>query len=194
MKRWGTRVIVGAVLVATAATGCSEAEPKATPPSPTATPTSMATPTATPTPTEEPQGPERPDLSQVNAATAEALALYYLQSYVRAFATGDPSELSEFAHPDCTFCADVIAGVNADAQAGKWTSGGELKFSDIETSEVSDVFFAVQVTLNQAEMRLHDASGASLASYEPVVTRAEVGVLYDGGAWKIVGVDTNIYE
>ena len=167
MKRWGTRVIVGAVLVATAATGCSEAEPKATPPSPTATPTSMATPTATPTPTEEPQGPERPDLSQVNAATAEALALYYLQSYVWAYQSVDSSVISEFAHPDCQWCASVIAGVQQYVEEGWYATGGELSFSGVEITEVSDTYFSILLTVSQAEMLVHDAAGTVTYTFEP---------------------------
>lgn len=160
---------------------------------PTSSPhTASATPTPSPTPTREATGPlARPDLSREDEATAEALARYYLDSYVHAYATGDLTEVRAFAHPECTFCADVVRRVEEYVAAGRYTSGGALEYSDVLATQVSERMFHVAMTVRQEQMSVHDATGSVIASYAATTYPAAVVVLYDSGEWQIRGVDTN---
>lgn len=192
--RRGLRLVM-AVLALGALAGCTDGEavdpPTFGPYTAPVTPTPTITPTPTPTPGVA-GGLQRPDLSRVDEATAEALAKYYLDSYVRAHETGDVSEVRAFAHPECTFCADVISRVEEYAVAGEYTSGGELEYSDVTVTQISDSYFDVVFWATQSDMHVHDSTGAVVASYEPKRHHMGVGVLHENGEWRIYGVDTNI--
>jgi hypothetical protein len=169
-------------------------------PAPTTTPLTFEPYTPTPTPTPEPDPdpddatvpPERPDLSQVDAETAEALAVYFLDLYAYAFKTGDLVDVREFSHPECRFCASLISDVEGMITGGYTVTGGDFDTTDIATTVVSSSFYDVELTATQAASNVYDASGALAATHEPRTLRVAIGVLNESGAWWIRGVDTTV--
>ena len=119
----GLTFAVLAVMLASGCTGQAGDPPTTEPPSPSVTPS----PTPTPTPTPEAAiAPERPDMSQVDDATAEAITRYYLELYPYVYATGDLTDYRSLSHPECIFCTSVITNVEAMFAAGQHSEGGLL--------------------------------------------------------------------
>ena len=153
-------VVAGAAVVATLAlTGCTgQAEdPPTTTPATSAAPSPSATPTDTPTP-DAATPPERPDMSQVDAATAEAVARYFLELYPYVYATGDLTEWRALSHPECIFCASVITNVEEMVAAGKSADGGEVTAA-ITAAELSPGTFAIGGSVDQASGIEYDPAG-----------------------------------
>ena len=194
--RRGTRWVVVAALSGLALAACtSEAEtpPPTTPSVTSAVPSPSQTPSPTPTP-DAATPPERPDMSVVDAATAEAVAKYFLELYPYVYATGDLAEWRALSHPECIFCASVISNVEEMVAAGETVSGALVTISDVMTTQVSDVYFDVELTAQQGVSSRLDSSGSLIGTTAPSTYRMAVGTLCEDGTWRIRGVDTDMSQ
>lgn len=151
------RTLGAATVVLALAAGCT-GDPDPVPTMPVVVPTATPSPSPTPDPATVP--PERPDLSRVDAATAEALAVYFLELYPYVYATGDLTEWRALSHPDCKFCASTIKNVEEMVAAGEHWEGGVAAFADIAVTEVSNSFFHVAVDLAEEPARRVGSDGA----------------------------------
>jgi hypothetical protein len=185
------RTLGAATVVLALAAGCT-GDPDPVPTMPVVVPTATPSPSPTPDPATVP--PERPDLSRVDAATAEALAVYFLELYPYVYATGDLTEWRALSHPDCKFCRSVITNVEQLIADGYVAGGGEIAVADPETRPISNTFFDVELTASQDAMVVYDSLGAVVAHYEAKTYRVALGVAYDEGMWLIDGVDTGVEE
>jgi len=148
------------VLVVAVLAGCTGE------PAPTTTPLTFEPYTPTPTPTPEPDPdpddatvpPERPDLSQVDAETAQALAVYFLQLYPYVYATGDLTDWRALSHPECIFCASVIGNVEKMLASGTSAGGGAIS-TDLRGVELSPGVFGVEGIVTQEPGLAYDAYG-----------------------------------
>ena len=187
-------IVLGALAAGFAASivlaGCS-GEPSTPPTTPPATSTAPS-PTPTPTPTPTPDAavpPQRPDMSTVDAATAEAVAVYFLQLYPYVYATGDLSEWRELSHPECVFCASVITNVEQMLADGHTADGGMVSVRDVTSVQVSARHFTVELVLTQSDGLEYDASGTVVDRSVGRDYLMTVSVLAEDGAWLIRGVD-----
>ncbi|GEN79321.1 hypothetical protein AFE02nite_10550 [Actinotalea fermentans] len=133
--------------------------PPTTPPATSAAPSPSATPTPTPTP-DAATPPERPDMSQVDTETAEAVAVYFLQLYPYVYATGDLTEWRTLSHPECIFCASVITNVEEMVAAGEHWEGGHAEFPDVTTTAVTGQLFNVALHVVEAPAQLVTTEGS----------------------------------
>lgn len=180
-----------AVTVATmlALAGCT-GESEAPPTTPDAT-SPVASPSATSTSTPAPDAatpPERPDMSAVDAATAEAVARYFLELYPYVYATGDLTEWQALSHPECIFCASVITNVEEMVAAGNTASGGEID-ADIAAAEITGGTFAVTGLATQGPGFEYDSSGATSDESAGGTYEVALNVVGDSGGWLIRAVE-----
>ena len=182
-------VTVLSMLALAGCTGSSEDPP--TTPSPTSP---AASPSETPSPTPTPDAatpPERPDMSQVDAATAEAIARYFLELYPYVYATGDLTEWKALSHPECIFCASVITNVEEMVAAGEHWEGG---LTTIDSTEVAaELAEAFNVTATTTESRSHrvDRDGTTLQSSIGGSSTMHLVLTTDAGQWLVRGVEVD---
>lgn len=175
-REWAA-VTVATMLALAGCAGESE-DPPTTPDatSPVASPS--ATSTSTPTP-DAATPPERPDMSQVNAATAEAVAVYFVELYPYVFATGDLTDWTALSHPECVYCADVGSGVAA-LTAEELSDSGVVEILDVSSSETTPgTWWLVQIAMRQGT-----TSGGDGVIYDTAVI-----VVREGDGWLIRGVE-----
>lgn len=174
------RTLGAATVVLALAAGCT-GDPDPVPTMPVVVPTATPSPSPTPDPATVP--PERPDLSRVDAATAEALAVYFLELFPYAAATGDLADWTLLSHPECKFCSGVSDEIESLVQAGHHSEGGLLHFEDVTTTEVTSDWWHVTARLIQDPSTTRDASGVLVESFpETKRLRIDVAVtLIDGG-------------
>lgn len=168
---------VVAALALTSCTGQAE-DPPTTTPATSAAPSPSATPTDTPTP-DAATPPERPDMSQVDAATAEAVAVYFMELYPYIFATGDLTDWDALSHPECIYCADVSSAVAA-LTAEDLSDGGVVDLLEVSSTETTPgSWWLVQIALRQG----------TAAGGDGVIYDAAVIVVHEGAGWLIRGVE-----
>ena len=121
-------------------------------------------------------------MSAVDAATAEAVATYFMELYPYVLATGDLSEWDALRHPECIFCASVRQGV-LDLQAvGQHSTGGLVTFDNPGTTETSNDMWLVQFRMVQAPSATVDAGGTVAATSTDTTTYdVAVAVAADAG-------------
>lgn len=156
-------------------------DPPTTPDVTSAAPSPSETPSPTPTP-DAAMPPERPDMSRVDAAGAQATATYFLELYPYVLATGDLTEWDALSHPECIFCASVRQGV-LDLQAeGQHSTGGLVTLGNPGTTETSDDMWLVQFRMVQAPSATVDAVGTiSATSTDTTTYDVAVAVAADAG-------------
>lgn len=192
MRRGTRRAATAAAaltLVAGLAAGCTgdPADPPTTTPG---TPTASPSPSPTPTPTPDAATPpERPDMSTVDAATAEAVAVYFLELYPYVYATGDLTEWRALSHPECVFCASVITNVEEMVAAGHAADGGLVTVYDVAVVEVSDAMFAVDLEVTQSDGVEYDAIGNEFERSAGNAYLMTVTLLASDVTWAVRGVD-----
>ena len=176
--------------------GCSE-EPSTPPTTPPAT-TTAPSPTPTPTPTPTPDAatpPQRPDMSTVDAETAEAVATYFLQLYPYVYATGDLAEWRELSHPECIFCASVITNVEQMLTDGHSSEGSVMSDFALTADEVTPgAFFAVEGTYSEGPSVERDSAGAVVSErLDTDALRLVAAITYDG-RWSVREMDISRLE
>lgn len=179
-------VTVASMLALAGCTGESE-DPPTTPPATSAAPSPSETPSPTPTP-DAATPPERPDMSVVDAATAEAVARYFLELYPYVYATGDLTEWKALSHPECIFCASVITNVEEMVAAGNTASGGEIE-ADINAAEITAGTFAVTGHATQRPGFEYDSSGATSDESAGGTYEVALNVVGDPSGWLIRAVE-----
>ena len=183
-------IVLGALAAGFAASialaGCSEepSTPPTTPPATTADPSPTPTPTPTPTP-DAATPPQRPDLTTVDAATAEALATYFLQLYPYVYATGDLTAWRELSHPECIFCASVITNVEQMLADGQHWQGGETTIDSVETVAALTEAFNIAVALTEAPSERIDPNGKTTETSAGGSNVIHLVVTADGGDWLV---------
>ena len=172
-----------AVLAVCALAACTNdpADPPTTPPVTSAAPSPSATPTPTPTP-DAAVPPERPDMSRVDTATAEAVAVYFLELYPYVLATADLADWDALSHPDCVFCGSVRQGVLDLQAAGRHSVGGLVTVGETRITQTSDDMWLVQFRMEQAPSSTVDANGtASASASAPTTYDVGIAVAADTG-------------
>ncbi|WP_149205153.1 DUF6318 family protein [Actinotalea subterranea] len=183
----GLTFAVLAVMLASGCTGQAGDPPTTEPPSPSVTPS----PTPTPTPTPEAAiPPERPDMSQVDEATAEAVFTYFLKLYPYVYATGDLTEWRSLSHPECVFCASVITHVEEMVAKGNANDGSLITLGEVETLEVTDgEWFSVEGEFQEGPSVERDPGGTVVDERPtPDDLHFFAAVTHDG-AWSVREVD-----
>ena len=192
------RAWVGAsavALVVGVVAGCSGSGAK---PGPSAS-TASSAPTASPTPT--PTASPTPDASvklvrpaamdQVNAAGAEAVAVYFLNLYPYVYATNDLTEWKALSHPECVFCKSVIDNVGKQVAAGHRSVGGLVSIESVSGVEVSDGFYSVQVAATQTPSIEYAPDGSRVDESPGSHSELKLVVLRSDSQWTVRGVQVD---
>lgn len=187
------RVLIGVVaLAALTLTGCTPAPTTTPPSSPSAVSSPRPTPSVTPSPTPTPDAaiaPERPAaMDEVNAAGAEAVAVYFLELYPYVYATGDLDEWRALSHPDCIFCASVIANVEEQAATGSRSEGGQIHIETSESTEVTEIFFSVVVLATQQAGFEYDRGGQLVEASAGSHSEVNLVIVRNGSRWSVRAV------
>lgn len=185
------RTLGAATVVLALAAGCT-GDPEPVPTMPVVVPTATPSPSPTPDPATVP--PERPDLSRVDAATAEALAVYFLELYPYVYATGDLTEWRALSHPDCKFCASTIKNVEEMVAAGEHWEGGLAEFSTPKTTTVSFEFYTVHLSMTESVARRIDAGGQVVEEAPGGTSDMVVMLAAKTGSLLVRGVDVGDEE
>lgn len=189
----GVLMAVGFVVGLGAVAGCSGDPGPTTAPtvSEEASPSPAPTPTATPTPDASVK-PERPGaMDVVDSAGAEAAAMYFLQLYPYVYAANDLTEWRALSHPECIFCASVIANVEAQIAAGQHCTGGLIDVGDTSSIEVDPGrWWTVDVDLIQAPSQKLSAAGELVEDFPEAKTyHMDLAVISEAGVWRVRAVD-----
>ena len=188
-----TTLLMAVGLALTASLGaCTGTEPAPEWTPATATPLAPTAPTPTPTTDPAATKPQRPTaMDTPDAAGAEAAARYFMDLYAYVYATGDLEEWRQLSHPDCAFCASVIANVEEQAASGQHTTGGVATITDVSSLETDPgAWWSVDLELIQGPATVRDAAGGVLSERaDPVAYHADVAVARQGDRWQIRAVD-----
>ena len=184
-------VLVGALAVALA--GCTPTatvDPTPTPtptPAPTSTQTQTPTPTSTPSPTTTPKPERSAAMDTVNLDGAIATAEYFLSLYPYVYNTGDLTDWKALAHPDCTFCASVVANVEKMHALGHHQDGADMAVASAVGVEVTaGSWFSIDIDAVQAPWAELESSGAIIDQKTSEVTFViHVVVVREGETWLI---------
>lgn len=173
--------------------GCTEGAPTATESS-TAPPVESPTPTPSPTPTETPVvdvtvKPERPAALDEPPSVdgAVAVAEYFLLLFPYVNATGDLREWSSLTHPECIFCASVVAGVEAKIAAQHHDEGGATTITSGSAAEVDPgSFYSAKVELVQASSATLDSTGSVVESFPgPSTYLVDMALVWENSTWRV---------
>lgn len=177
-----------AVLPMLALAGCTgqSEDPPTTPPPTSAAPSPSQTPSPTPTP-DAATPPERPDMSVVDAATAEAVARYFVALFPYAFASGDLADWDALSHPACVYCASVRAGVDEFRAEGLRSVGGEVTVTDAAATEtVAGQMWMITFTMTEQPSETVDANGDVVETFPETKTYdSAVLVVNETGNWQV---------
>jgi len=190
------RALVGAAAVALVVgvvAGCSGGNAKSGPSATTApsAPTASVSPTASPTPDASVK-PVRPAaMDQVNAAGAEAVAVYFLNLYPYVYATNDLTEWKALSHPECVFCKSVIDNVGKQVAAGHRSVGGLVSIESVSGVEVSDGFYSVQVAATQTPSIEYAPDGSRVDESPGSHSELKLVVLRSDSQWTVRGVQVD---
>ena len=185
-------IVLGALAAGFAASivlaGCSgePSTPPTTPPATTADPSPTPTPTPTPTP-DAATPPQRPDMSTVDADTAEAVATYFVALFPYAFASGDLADWDALSHPACVYCASVRAGVDEFRAEGLRSVGGEVAVTDATATEtVAGQMWMVTFTMTEQPSETVNAGGDVVETFPDTKTYDSVVlVVNETGSWQV---------
>lgn len=184
--RRGRGWAVVAVLSMLALAGCTgeSEDPPTTPPATSAAPSPSETPSPTPT-LDAATPPERPDMSKVDAATAEAVARYFLELYPYVYATGDLTDWKALSHPECIFCASVISNVEEMVAAGEHWEGGEATIDSTELYAELPEAFDIAAVLTEGPAARVDADGAVRQEAPGGTSTLHIVVTAHDGQWVV---------
>jgi len=188
------RALVGAAAVALVVgvvAGCSGGNAKSGPSAttassaPTASPSSA--PTASPTPDASVKLVRPAAMDQVNAAGAEAVAVYFLQLFPYIFASGDLTEWKALSHPECVYCASVLSGAEKMIAAGNRAEGGLVKISAVRSTVINPGrWWSVDLDMAQAASVTVDGSGKVVEDFPKAKTyHWTLAVVYDADHWAL---------
>ena len=179
----GLTFAMAAVMLTVGCTGQAGDPPTTEPPPPSVT-SPTPTPTSIPTP-EAAIAPERPDMSQVDDATAEAVATYFLKLHPYVYATGDLTDWRALSHPECVFCASVVTNVEEMVAKGNTADGGLVVIDSAIGTEVSDTFYSVVAETTQGSSVERGPDGTTVDESAGGRNRLTLAMLNEGGAWII---------
>lgn len=169
--------------------GCTADPPEPVDPSVTV-PEVTATPSPTTTTPPEAVKPVEPEaMGLPGAEGAAAAAQYYFALFTYAFATGDSTTIESMSHPECVFCSGVLDDLAENAAAGNTTVGGVIRTGVTRSTQISDEFFSVDLTVESEPSQAVDATGAIVESFEAGSGSAVVIVLGTSGRWTVRGVE-----
>lgn len=168
--------------------GCTTDEPAPVTPS-VAVPEVTATPSPTPTTSPEAVKPVEPEaMGLPGTEGAAAAAEYFLSLYPYVYATGDLAPLQSMIDPECVFCADVVADVTADVAAGLTTVGGTVTVEATRSTQISEEFYSIDLTVETDPSQAIDGTGGVVESFEAGSGTAVLVVLGAPGRWIIRAV------
>ncbi|MCC2310208.1 DUF6318 family protein [Cellulomonas chengniuliangii] len=179
-----------AIVTALALAGCAAegAEPPRTPTATSAVGTPIPEPTPGPTQSAK---PERPAAMDATTDGALEFATYALALYPYVHNTGDLADWRALSHPECKFCANVVADVENLLAKGNHNEGGEVTILTASALELNPGHsFSAEMDVAQAEFREVDGLGDLVGEPVPADNlRLVFSLFYEGGVWLIRGVE-----
>lgn len=171
--------------------GCTADSPEPVDPS-VSVPEVTATPSPTPTPTTPPEAvrPVEPEaMSSPGTEGAAAAAEYFFSLLTYASATGDLEAIQGIRHPECIFCASSVEDVTGEKEAGLSTVGGAISTDVTRSTQISEEFFSIELTVQSEPSQTVDGAGTVVESFEAGSGTAVVVVLGAPGRWVVRGVE-----
>ena len=158
----------------------------------------VATPdlTPTPSPTRSPK-PERPAaMDDASIDGAVAFAKYFVSLYPYVYNTGDLTEWKEFSHPECTFCASVVSGVEEMHAQGQRNAGAEMDVKAAKALELSPgASYQIDLEVTQGPSTVLDEDDAIVASNSEAVNFSMQLILHlNSTEWSVRGVDAKTHD
>lgn len=132
-------------------------------------------------------------MTTVNSETAEAVAVYFLQLFPYAFATGDLTDWNEFSHSECVYCASVRSDVEENIAQGRHDVGGLVTVTDATATQVSDRWWHVVLHYTEDPSVSLDANGNVVEEFpgNPSV-QADIAVILEDERFLIREVDYTV--
>lgn len=169
--------------------GCTADAPEPVTPSVTV-PEVTATPSPTPTTPPEAVKPAEPEaMGLPGTEGAAAAAQYFFSLLTYASATGDLEAIQAIRHPECIFCASSVEDVTGEKEAGLSTVGGAISTDVTRSTQISEEFFSIELTVQSEPSRTVDGAGTVVESFEAGSGTAVVVVLGAPGRWVVRAVE-----
>ncbi|MBI9114222.1 DUF6318 family protein [Sanguibacter suaedae] len=154
------------------------------------------TETPDPTPSATPTPPERPAaMDGTDNEAAKAAAEYFLSTYMFTYSSGETDLWKSVSGAECSFCRNVSASVDASAERGERSTGGELTWSGepvispVDGTPVIEVSFDVR----ESEGQVTDSDGATI-DRSPAANLSISVFVYRDGDWRIFDVSAGPAE
>lgn len=129
-------------------------------------------------------------MSGADEAGAEATARYFLDLYAYVYATGDLDAWRELSHPECVFCASVIANVEEQVAAGHRSEGSQMAVRSLRTTEIAPGSrYGVEADVTQGASRELDAQGNVISERSQDQAALVVFALVYADGWSVREVD-----
>lgn len=187
------RLTIGSlVLCALTVTGCTEASQEG----PTVPSASSSTADTSPPTAELPQRPEieKPMApegidDEGNDAAMDA-AIYFLEIFNYATATGDVDDFADLSTESCKFCADTVENLDGVYTVGGWRTGGNVThgnpwtYTDLATPELVPVI----MDATRHEVQTFDQSNELVGVHEPIEMLLELSMARDQDRWLVEAV------
>jgi hypothetical protein len=171
--------------------GCSfaRAEPSAASTSArlaaTASPTPTTAPTPSPTATPKPERPAAMDTVNLNGAIATAE--YFLSLYPYVYNTGDLTDWKALTHPECIFCASVVANAERMHELNQHQVGTDTTVDSATGVEVDPgAWFTVDINCTQGPWSVTDDAGTVVeAGPDTNAYLMHVVVVREADTWRV---------
>jgi hypothetical protein len=125
----------------------------------------------------------------VDEAGATAAAEYFMRLYPYVYATGDVDEWALLSHPECLFCASVLAGVDEERASGLRSSGGMIESVAVSAIALEPGTYNVELRIDQAASADHDSTDAVVDTTEAQTGVVTMIVLNGPGGWSVRAVE-----
>lgn len=188
-----TSTVLAVMLIA----GCGGAADNATPsrgrtaaPSASSAATPVPDASSAPNPTLPPirdvtSPPQRPDTDRVDGKTAEAVCVYVFELFPYAFATGDLTEWRALSHPECVFCTQVIAEVEALVALGNHVEGGGTRVKLVPSASSPQGEFTLTGIVDEAPATQRSPTGDALLVTNGDRVTVTLRLTVQGGTWSV---------
>jgi len=188
-RRWAAGVAVMGVLAAgvLALGGCTadaDAEPGPSV-STSGSPTVSASPSQSPI-----VAPVRPaEMERSDEVGALAAAEYFMELFSYVFRSGDLAEWNAVSAQDCSFCANVLADVEATYLPGGSYRGGAFarERAELVAHDPSIGVYTASVAFSIGEFEVVDRAGAYVRTIDAEAGTALLDVIHAADGWTLLG-------
>jgi hypothetical protein len=115
---------------------------------------------------------------------------YFFDAYTHAYATGDPSVVSEVSAPDCVFCESVITNVERNHADGLVVRDGRITTTGLSATSIGEEgFHLVRGEVTEAAASTVDRDGRVVDTDEGGRYEMTSTLRFSEGRWTVLELE-----